>query len=330
MNTRIIFFNVGWMEFYEGLRNDTIKGGGKYVSEQGWGHELYNFKVHRNRVHGYVQPKIDRKNKNPSTIKLEKLGAEIEDEYIDGVTVIWTARHPYNHETNIVGWYKNARVYRYEQLSSGIPGHVYKNNQIGYYATASADDVILLSKDARLFVVPRGKKHFMGQSNVWFALDNPNFVAEVKDYISKDGVFSARKGGRKSRGAPKQIDPLKRVEVEKKAVECVTSYYERLGYQISSVEKDNMGWDLNAVRGKSKLKLEVKGLSGSDVLVQLTPNEYKELKADLVYYRICVVSNALVLPKLHLFSYSEENRCWISESKQPLHFQELLSATVYL
>ena len=47
------------------------------------------------------------------------------------------------------------------------------------------------------------------------------------------------------------------------------SYYEKLGYIVTSVERDNVGWDLTAVLGERELKLEVKGLSGSQVVVEL-------------------------------------------------------------
>lgn len=33
------------MDFYEGINDDTvIHGGGSYVEEHGYGHEIYNFK----------------------------------------------------------------------------------------------------------------------------------------------------------------------------------------------------------------------------------------------------------------------------------------------
>jgi hypothetical protein len=42
----IIFLNTTWMKRYEGLiGNDVIvHGGGSYVDEYGYGHEIFNFK----------------------------------------------------------------------------------------------------------------------------------------------------------------------------------------------------------------------------------------------------------------------------------------------
>lgn len=113
MSEKIIFCNTGWMDFYNGLTNDIIVGGGKYVDRMGWGGEMLNFKSFDNNLYGYVQPKIDKKYKNPSSIKLEKLGASETDESLSGVTVVWTATDPDKGGTYIIGWYKNAKVYRH-------------------------------------------------------------------------------------------------------------------------------------------------------------------------------------------------------------------------
>jgi hypothetical protein len=45
------------------------------------------------------------------------------------------------------------------------------------------------------------------------------------------------------------------------------AYYTQLGYVVDSVEKDNKGWDLEAVHPilSEHLKLEVKGLSGAEL-----------------------------------------------------------------
>ena len=62
---------------------------------------------------------------------------------------------------------------------------------------------------------------------------------------------------------------------------------------VNSFEKDNVGWDLEAVKNKEKLLIEVKGLSGNEVVSELTPNEYAQMKNNIVNYRICLVTNAL-------------------------------------
>ena len=61
---KIVFFNTGWMDFYKGIRNDKIVGGGKYIKQtEGWGHELFNFRPANGKLYGYVQPNKSGRNK---------------------------------------------------------------------------------------------------------------------------------------------------------------------------------------------------------------------------------------------------------------------------
>lgn len=318
------------MDFYKGLTNDTIVGGGKYVDRMGWGGEMLNFQSFDNSLYGYVQPKIDKKYNNPSTIKLEKLGASETEENLSGVTVVWTATDPDNGGSYIIGWYKNATVYRHYQDPPRNSKRKYKNNSLGYFISAKNKDGKLLGIDERIVQVQRQKKNWMGQSNVWYADNNPEFVKVVKDYIFKGIIPPNVKGGSKGRGGDKQSDPLKRIEVEKKAVLFVTNYYKKLGYEIHSFEKDNVGWDLTATNNKTELKLEVKGLSGINISTELTPNEFKNLKADKKFYRLCIVTNALAKPKLKIFAHSYDNNQWVSEDGTVIKFEEVVSARIYV
>ena len=328
MSEKIIFCNTGWMDFYRGLINDTIVGGGKYVDRMGWGGEMLNYKSFANNLYGYVQPKIDKKYNNPSTIKLEKLGASDTDEDFSGVTVVWTATDPDNGGTYIVGWYKNATVYRHYQDPPKNSKRRYKNNSLGYFISAKNKDGKLLPIDERIVQVQRQKKNWMGQSNVWYADNNPEFVKEVKDYIFKGIIPKKVRRRPKGRGGARQSDPLKRIEIEKKAVLFVTNHYKKLGYDVRSFEKDNVGWDLTARNNKMELKLEVKGLSGEIIATELTPNEFKNLKADKKGYRLCIVRAALTKPRLNIFAHSYDTDAWTSEDGTIIKFEKIIGARI--
>ncbi|MCE1184430.1 MAG: hypothetical protein LWW92_02320, partial [Rhodocyclales bacterium] len=85
---RILFCNIGWMEQYQGLNaQDQISGGGAYVQQQGRGHEVCNFSPYKHQLYGYVQAP-------GAQINLNRLGGCDEDEYLGGITVVWTATHP--------------------------------------------------------------------------------------------------------------------------------------------------------------------------------------------------------------------------------------------
>ena len=115
---------------------------------------------------------------------------------------------------------------------------------------------------------------------------------------------------RSKRKQPHKTDPEKNAEVEKAAINTTPQHFENIGYTVKSVEKDNYGWDLEATRGKRTLLIEVKGLSGEALSVELTPNEYQCLDKQEDNYRLCVVSTALTNPDLYICRYSKKKRKW--------------------
>ena len=165
------------MQKYNGIKDDSIERGGSYNKNE-TGHEVCNFSVVRGHVYGYVQP--------TGQIKIEKLDAKKEDEFISGVTVVWTAG-PATGGTAVVGWYKNATVFReYQELPTRTK--LQKENGLNHYRVmALARDATLLSPDERTLLIPRAVKGGIGQSNVWYA-DSPEskkHVARVLKFIEK-------------------------------------------------------------------------------------------------------------------------------------------------
>ncbi|OUJ69931.1 protein NO VEIN domain-containing protein [Hymenobacter crusticola] len=321
----IIFFNTGWMNRYAGPNNDSIQGGGKYVQVHKTGGEMFNFKPHRGMLYGYVQPP------RGGNIHINRLGAGLSVSSISNVLVVWTATHPVTRGTFVVGWYKSATVYAaYHKVNvTRTSQWNWQGRKHGYHATAKSQNAVLLLPDARTLAVPRGKGN-MGQSNVWYADKNPAFEQEVRDYIQHYQATGRPPLPIKRAHGRRQPDVLKRQAVERKAVEVVSKYYSDYGYTVDSVEKDNVGWDLEARSGNLLLKLEVKGLSGRDVVVDLTPNEYRQMKADPAHYRLCVVTRALDKPTRHIFSYLPGLDQWQDELGQELQLDEVVSARAAL
>lgn len=176
----VLFCNVGWMERYDGIDGDSIERGGSY-NKDSIGHEVCNFSSVDGKVYGYVQP--------TGQIKIERLGAGKNDDYVSGVTVIWTAG-PDSGGTAVVGWYRNATVFR-EAQKIGRPTALQKSNGLDTYrVVASAADATLLPSDSRSFMIPRAVKGGIGQSNVWYA-DSPDseaIVARVLRLVESNGV----------------------------------------------------------------------------------------------------------------------------------------------
>lgn len=135
-------------------------------------------------------------------------------------------------------------------------------------------------------------------------------------------------GTRNSRQSPRQSDPEKRIELERIAVRAATKWYEDLGYTVRSVEKDRVGWDLEAECEAHTLLIEVKGLSGREIAVGLTPNEYSAMcrKTIRSQYRLFVVTSGFQSPRMAEFFYSEKDGCWADVDERRLELRPIMSA----
>jgi hypothetical protein len=319
---RMVFLRIGWMARYQGLTSgDIISSGGAYVAEHGFGHEIFNYQPFDNAVYGYFQPPGRKDQWKNAKINLARLRASADDKSVSGVLAVWVATSPLRGAF-VVGWYKNATVYGAWQPPPSGSDRRHSNEDFGYYVTASAQDARLLPPDERVFPIRQRGRGAFGQSNIWYAADpvqHRQLRLDVLRYVES--------GRLPFKSSPsRQRDPLLRQRVELSAVKTAEAYFEGLGYRVDSVERDNVGWDLNAVLGKRKLKLEVKGLSGSTILVELTPNEYASMIKYRDAYRVCIVTNAITAPCLKVFAYSPDSKQWEGPGRQVLNIQVMTAA----
>lgn len=316
---KVLFANIGWMARYQGLYNGyKIVGGGSYEDK----HEVFNFLEIDGYCYGYVQAPGEN-----CALDLRRIDAccPESDQELDGVLVIWTATHPKNGGTRIVGWYRNATVYRERQISGEDA-----RNKYSYNIRARATDCYCVPEDKRNFRIIRQKTGFMGQANVWYAQHNSPEVQKHRqqalDWIKNYGKEKVR-----LKAPIGSSDTEHRKEVEQAAVDYVCKQYKELGYSVVSVESENKGWDLEAGRDGLRLLIEVKGLSGSELAVRLSPNEYQMMqKYSTEGYRLCVVTEALKQPYLTTFVYQDGQ--WVAEEDRRLilSFEEIVSAIARL
>lgn len=300
MTAPLLVFRVGYMERYDGP--DTISGGGSYIDENGVGGEVFNFKPSRGKCYGYVRTK---RGVGLNLKYLDSSRSWQEGDELSGVDVVFIARRPGVGQV-VVGWYRNATVFhrKVHTRSGATP----KMDQRWFLCKANADTVRLLAEHERTFKVPiasAGSEGFPGQSNVWYPSHNvvkpgvAAFIRKLTKYIDavrvaargKDEVETDEGEGNKKRTI--SPDHAHNAVVEKAAVSAVWTSFEAKKYLLRSVEDENLGWDLVAIKGEQSLLLEVKGRSGADIYFELTPNEYAKLKKHRTTYRVCVVCDAL-------------------------------------
>ncbi|MCY4555432.1 MAG: HNH endonuclease signature motif containing protein [Chloroflexi bacterium] len=147
----MLFLNIARMDSYRGWTSvDVPVGGGRDPNKM----EVHNFHPYRGHVYGYVAAVAH-------SIRIKKLGAtDSKQESIDGVDVVWTAPS-IRGGRDVVGWYRDATVFRYLQKYRRGP----------YHAKASSTTYVLLPPNERRLNIKsaRVQPGGFGNSNVWYA-----------------------------------------------------------------------------------------------------------------------------------------------------------------
>lgn len=171
---------ISWMETYTSIK-EAYYSQQKYIVDENTPYEALNFKPdNKGMYYGYVPVRGDA-NGMPVKIGIDRLGAKTNDDYIDGITVVFVARSLYASSLIVIGWYRNATVYRKHISRPNPKGAV--GSIIGFTAT----DATLVAEDDRCFEIPKGKG-CMGQSNLWYGLTesaHPDLYKDISEYIAE-------------------------------------------------------------------------------------------------------------------------------------------------
>jgi len=291
---KIVLAKVAWMNDYQGYKkSDPQHSFAKHYKTHDEGGESNNFKNRGGKVYGYT-PLM--------SAEISKLGASNEDKTVQGVTVVFCAPHPEEKRTCVVGWYKNATVYRSAK-------RIYND---GFLFKADFKNSTLLAANKRFLFLDK----VFGRSPLRYIGKDKNLakiLTRLNDYIASGGNKltdskgnSLLKKGKKLNHKAWQQDIELRKKVELAAMDSVADYYTDLGWDVEYVHKQNKGWDMEARKNKLLYLLEVKGLSGIDINIELTPNEYLNSKRNKSNYKICIITNALSKKRqLSIFSFKK-------------------------
>jgi Domain of unknown function (DUF3883) len=127
---------------------------------------------------------------------------------------------------------------------------------------------------------------------------------------------------------PRPPIDVHRARVEDAAMKKLEAHFKALGYSVKYCDADNLGWDFEAKKAATTLHLEVKGLSGDNAVVELTPNEYKAMQERPSSYQVCIVTNALEDEKRRLRVFACENDRWVSKQGELLNIQPKTAARI--
>ena len=114
-----ILCRIVWMGQYNGPE-EFHPGGMQWDDDENVG-EAWNFLPGNDSiVRGFTMLTArNREGELTGTINIDRLGANPNDKYIEGITVIFYTPHPNDGnviENVIVGWYENTKVYRHWKI----------------------------------------------------------------------------------------------------------------------------------------------------------------------------------------------------------------------
>lgn len=295
----IVFINIGWMKEYRGeTPTDRLNPGNfgyfKKASKRGSrkiGHEQWNFLARDGWAYGYV-PRSSR-------IDLRRLGAR-NDAPLEGVLVIFVARDPAAGVLKVVGWYEEATVTRDFRFARKY-GRTHVSTCI---ATRANNAHVLRVGDRGLPIIPTAQRTEggIGQSPVWYGEGHDDVVDAVRRLVRR-GTKAKRAGPTTEKPVtkpPRNVDPATRLAVERCAMDAAMAYFDH----ADDVSLKKIGWDIEAPSRDGALLIEVKGLQGTQLSIELTPNEFSEMKRNKHRYVLFVMNSALARrPVVRIFRY---------------------------
>jgi len=217
----VLFCNISWMKYYAGrTEKDPPLGGGGFPRTEGYCGEECNFiPCEDGFVYGHFET---IKGEEDRQVRIERLGGQIGDEYIDGIDIVWTAPTKGNDPRTVVGWSRNARLYRHRQLFGDDPpsDQHHMDEIMSFRVRARSEDVFLLPVKDRSMDLGRGAG-WSGQASWWYAerTDDPDAAEFVRMVINtiEAGTLPAittklrnRKAGKNTRSGAAAKEPYQR------------------------------------------------------------------------------------------------------------------------
>lgn len=180
-NKPLIICAISYLKNYDGVIDDEFNPRGSYGTISGDANEKKNFLIQADGlIHGFVETKETVSGSGKyNTISLENISnrATRDTKFIYPVDVIFVAKKKNMTDFVIVGWYKNATVYR-DRIVNG--------NDISMM-TCQPEDAHLIPHSERNFLFPdgHGTSFGIGTSNFYYIQGKIKDDAVANEYYKK-------------------------------------------------------------------------------------------------------------------------------------------------
>lgn len=288
---KVLFARVGYMKFYKGSQpgdERPIKGGS--YNDKKIGSEVHNFTKIKGYIYGYYQPNM----KEPYEINLERIEKNNKQDFVENVLVIWFATNPIGKGQVVIGWYKNATVYRAIQEANSLP----ERDNNNYNIKVKASNAFLLPISRRKYSMGHNLSNVKtgnpGQTNTFYRLmengepkdtSDPtnkwidkvieyvkiydgNSISSTDDEVQENITTLSHSLG----GQGFQTDVETRLMIEEYSMKACMKYYKKKKYTVSDVSA-TQPYDILLEKDGVEILVEVKGTQTSGRKIILTKNE---------------------------------------------------------
>ncbi len=289
---------ISWMKTYRS-KDERPFSFHRYIVEKNRPYEALNFQQQDDGTyHGYVPVGSDATGKF-GKISIDRLGAKPSEKSISNVTVIFCAPNELKGGLRVVGFYRDATVLREPNIEHDQDGDETVVRII-------SQDAVLIPEDDRVFSLPGRKEGGLGQSSLWYGLNeqkHSQLRKHIESYISnrtdlppnQPSVIEYRRRkiheGWEGRGQNRGF-------IHEKGFRC-----EACSYEIDKSQQEiwGSGFELHHLRPWAKL--------GENETRKLVPGDFAvlcavchraihrtDLVSDVPSFRKVVLANRLLLP----------------------------------
>jgi hypothetical protein len=278
----VLFTRIGWMKYYNGplTGDERPKGGGKY-NKTGVENQAFNFHKVGGQLFGRFQPQMQA-----SKIKLQRIVPGTQGDVLNGVLVVFVATDPERGSQRVIGWYRNATLYRNRKSSPPQ-----ERNGFNYFLVAEERKAALLPTFLRTQMVPGGEGGF-GQANICYLYEQDGkskpakWISEALDIVHSYGGESLLVNPQ-AEAAPAVVDSVEpeiersagfqpnskiRKAVEMHAMGRTQKEFESRGYEVKDVSKKEP-YDRHCTKSDEVKYVEVKGTQTGGTDIVLTAGE---------------------------------------------------------
>ncbi len=166
-----IIFKINFSKYYNGIETKNLNIYDKFYQEKKSNNpEIYNFQDYNGFCYGYAP--LKQGVVNLSKIKFSNDNSTLSDNTL----VVWV--YEKNNKNYIVGWYKNATVYKFLQRELSFPS---VGRDLYYNTKAKSKDCYLLKEEDRTFTLDIP---FEKDTNFYMSTENDILYPKILSYIS--------------------------------------------------------------------------------------------------------------------------------------------------